>query len=211
MPSPTNARGAWIAIEENFLGIQERRPAHSTSTPSSASSLRVIFRSTTTASSSKGWSTILAYHRPHLGLERASRPQRALPRYRHPSPPSFPSFASVRNKLLLEKINMADQLVAPLTNLVVMGCLAHQLVTSGGGGSRPPTSKQKKGKSKSMHKSGGNNSAPGGSTNPAGSTSSSLSSTSGPGRQFPSYYNPWTGSIQMWAGPRTPLAQLQHG
>lgn len=61
----SNSRGAWVAIEEHFLGNQETRALHST--PSFTSSLRMIFRSTTTASSSRRWppiSPILARSSP---------------------------------------------------------------------------------------------------------------------------------------------------
>jgi hypothetical protein len=121
----------------------------------------------------------------------------------------FPSFAAVRNELLLEEINMVQHPVAPSTALVATGSSRQPAATGGGpprtgGGAPKPKNKKKK------DRRAGSDSAPGPSAPPA--PSSAPGAPAGSDATWPSVYNPWTGSIQMWPGPRTPpLAPLPQG
>ena len=125
----------------------------------------------------------------------------------------FPSFAAVCNELLLEEINMVQTLSAPPTALVATGSPSpHQSAPTSSGPPRPAAPKQKKKKKPKDHRtSSGGTAAPGSGAHSFGS-SSTPGTAAAPGGGWPSFFNPWTGSIQMWPGPRAPpLAQLPQG
>lgn len=117
----------------------------------------------------------------------------------------FPSFADVVSELTMEKLTMANRPSAPPTALVATtptstGASRPPPHPAGGGSTpKPPKNKNRRSK-RAGQKSSGNGGGSG-----SGSGGSSASSTGG---QWPSLFNPWTGSISMWPGPRPPLAPL---
>ena len=209
-----SAREAWLAIEDHFLGNQETRALH----------LDAKFRAfaqgdlyiTEYCKRFKKMADDLADLNEHVtdrtlvlnvlrGLNERYKDIGVHLRRGRP----FPSFAAVRNELLLEEINMVQHPVAPSTALVATGSSRQPAATGGGpprtgGGAPKPKNKKKK------DRRAGGDSAPGPSAPPA--PSSAPGAPAGSGATWPSVYNPWTGSIQMWPGPRTPpLAPLPQG
>ena len=209
-----SAREAWLAIEDHFLGNQETRALH----------LDAKFRAFAQGDLSiteyckrfKKMADDLADLNEHVtdrtlvlnvlrGLNERYKDIGVHLRRGRP----FPSFAAVRNELLLEEINMVQHPVAPSTALVATGSSRQPAATGGGpprtgGGAPKPKNKKKK------DRRAGGDSAPGPSAPPA--PSSAPGAPAGSGATWPSVYNPWTGSIQMWPGPRTPpLAPLPQG
>jgi len=212
------AREAWLAIEGHFIGNQETRALH----------LDAKFRAFAQGDLSitdyckrfKKMADDLADLGEHVtdrtlvlnvirGLNERYRDIGVHLRRGRP----FPSFAAVRNELLLEEINMVQHPVAPSTALVATGSSApRQPAPTDGGAPRTGAPKQnKKKKQKDRRTPSGGTSAPGGGGS-SGGPSSTPGASAGSGGTWPSFYNPWTGSIQMWPGPRTPpLAQLPQG
>lgn len=200
---------AWIAIEDHFIGNQETRALH----------LDAKFRTFAQGDLSvtdyckhfKKMAADLADLGEHVtdrtlvlnvirGLNERYRDIGVHLRRGRP----FPSFAAVRNELLLEEINMVQTPSAPPTALVATGSHSpRQSAPTSSDTPRPAAPKQKKKRTPNHRTSSGGPAAPG------SSAPFSDSSTAGHGGGWPSLFNPWTGSIQMWPGPRAPpLAQL---
>jgi len=136
----------------------------------------------------------------------------------------FPTFLDVCNDLLLEEITAAQRHSAALTALLAAG--------AGGASSGSPAPRSSAPQQPPSKARGGSGSGSGGATGggrnrrskragrsdskrgTSGGGDSSASSSAGQAAggapaagQWPSFYNPWTGSIQMWPGPRPPLPQ----
>jgi len=128
----------------------------------------------------------------------------------------FPTFKEAQAELLLEEMNMARQSSSAPPAAFVASSTPKQVAPSGGTGSggagsstpSTPGSKPKNRRSKRGGGNGGNNSAntraPDAAA-PSGGQAASAKSVASP---WPSFWNPWTRSIQMWPGPRPPLAPL---
>jgi hypothetical protein len=208
-----SAREAWLAIEDHFLGNQETRALHLDA------KFRVFAQGdlsiTEYCKRFKKMVDDLIDLNEHVtdrtlvlnvlrGLnERYKNISVHLRRGR-----PFPSFVVVRNELL-EEINMVQHPVAPSTALVTTGSSRQPAATGGGpprtgGGAPKPKNKKKK------DRRAGSDSAPGPNAPPVPSSAPGAPARSG--ATWPSAYNPWTGSIQMWPGPQTPpLAPLPQG
>jgi hypothetical protein len=205
------AHEAWIAIEGHFLGNQETRALH----------LDAKFRAfaqghlsiTDYCKQFKKMADDLADLGEHVtdrtlvlnvirGLNERYKDIGVHLRRGRP----FPSFAAVRNELLLEEINMVQTPPAPPTALVATSSSApRQSGPPSSDSPRPAATKQKKSKDR-------RGTAAPGSGAPSSGSSSTPSMAAAPGGGWPSFFNLWTGSIQMWPGPRTPpLAQLPQG
>jgi hypothetical protein len=96
---------------------------------------------------------------------------------------------------------------APPTALVATGSHSpRQSAPTSSGTPRPAAPKQKKKRTPNHCTSSGGTAAPG------SGASFSDSSAAAHGGGWPSLFNPWTDSIQMWPSPRAPpLAQLPQG
>ena len=114
----------------------------------------------------------------------------------------FPTFVDTKADLLLEEMTMehhSTQATALAASTVPPR--APTSATSGSGSGGAATSQGGKG-------SGGQGSsgqASGGQGSQSGTSSTAQNCTT---PSSPSFYNPWTGTIQMWPGPRPPLAPL---
>jgi hypothetical protein len=206
---------AWITIEDHFIGNQETRALH----------LDAKFRTFAQGDLSvndyckhfKKMAADLADLGEHVTdrtlvlnvIRGLNERYRDIGVHLHRGRP-FPSFAAVRNELLLEDINMVQTPSAPptpssplaLTRLASLRRPAAVLLV------RPPPSRRR-GRRTTAPPQGGT-AAPG--SGAPFSDSSMPGTTAGPGGGWSSLFNPWTGSIQMWPGPRAPpLAQLPQG
>ncbi|XP_039803942.1 uncharacterized protein LOC120668056 [Panicum virgatum] len=198
------AHEAWLAIEGHFLGNQETRALHLDAKfrrfKKMADDLADLGEHVTDRTLVLNVIRGLNERYKDIGVHlRRGRP--------------FPSFAAVRNELLLEEINMVQHPVAPSTALVATGSSApcQPAPTDGGAPQTGAPKQNKKKKQKDRRTRSGGTSAPGGGGS-SGGPSSTPGASAGSGGTWPSSYNPWTGSIQMWPGPRTPpLAQLPQG
>ncbi|XP_025813048.1 uncharacterized protein LOC112890360 [Panicum hallii] len=146
----------------------------------------------------------------------------ALGLHLHHSNP-LPTFLQVRDDLRLEELTMAK---APPA--MVLAALSSP-TTGSSGGPRPPAStpsrpspqqpsapkspqqamsdsggggSQRGKRGGKRHKKGGGNSGGNGSSSSSGTPTSG--GTGGPGLGWPSYHNPWAGSIYMWLGQQAP-------
>jgi hypothetical protein len=107
----------------------------------------------------------------------------------------FPSFADVRADLRLAKLNMAPPSAAHTALLTAAP--GKSTPASSPPHPRPPAMTPSTGGS-----SGTNSGANRGRRRRGGRNQGNHGDTSAPGgQQWPSFYNPWTRSIQMWPGP----------
>ena len=119
----------------------------------------------------------------------------------------FPTFLEAKADLHLEEMTMDPQTPSQAMALAASGSTPtapSQSVRPGGTDSEgAPTSSSSKSR-RSKHGGSGQQQHGGqpSSGQPAGQK------TGYGGAPWPSYYNPWTGSIQMWPGTRPPLAAL---
>ncbi|KAF8651673.1 hypothetical protein HU200_063184 [Digitaria exilis] len=120
-------------------------------------------------------------------------------------------FAQARDDLLLEEITLENRPSAPAAALTA------QTKNQAPDSSQQPASGSGGGNSKSSNrrsKRGDNNGGNGGGHKSSGAPSQQSGGAGGaklaapPSTPWPTYYNPWTGTIQMWPGPRPPLAPL---
>ena len=195
-----SARAAWLGIAEQFLGNRESR----------ALLLDAEFRNL-----SQGDLTVDDYCRKMKGMadaladlgepvndrtlvlnvlrglnERFQFMTHIITRQR-----PFPSFADVRADLRLAELNMAPPSAAPTA-----------LLTAAPGKTTPAPSAAPPRLPATTPPTGGssgtNSGANRGRRRRGGRNQGTLGSTSVPGgQQWPSFYNPWTGSIQMWPNP----------
>jgi hypothetical protein len=106
----------------------------------------------------------------------------------------FPTFAETKNDLLLEELRLsATATAAPATTLLRL----HPLPPEGGSssphfGPPPPGALRQPTGSGGGGRCRGRKSGRSGTTGDRGMTG---------GSQWPSVYNPWTGTIHMWPGP----------
>ncbi|XP_039780882.1 uncharacterized protein LOC120648211 [Panicum virgatum] len=208
----STARAAWVAVESQFLSNRETRALY----------LDVQFRGFT-----QGYLSITNYCRclkqmaDDLGDLGETVIDRTIVlnhirglnewygniglhlRHRHP----FPSFLEVKDALLLEELTLKHQSSTPAAFVVSHATAPVQATTGGGsagsgsGGSGGTSSKASKNR---RSKCGGKKDGTGGQAGQAGQASSGSKG----GQPWPSFWNPWTGSIQMWPGSRPPLAPL---
>ena len=138
----------------------------------------------------------------------------------------LPTFLQVRDDLRLEELTMAK--APPATALAALS----GPTTGSSGGPRPPASTpsrpspQQPSAPKSpqqatsdfggggsqrgkRHNKGGGNSGGNGRSSSSGTPTSG--GTGGPGPGWPSYHNPWAGSIYMWPGQRAPAPPRSAG
>ncbi|XP_039778489.1 uncharacterized protein LOC120645819 [Panicum virgatum] len=118
----------------------------------------------------------------------------------------FPTYADAKAELLMEELSLKHRSTAPATALVA---------AAGASASAPPAAPSASGGKQQQQqrrgKRGGQKNKTGGS---GGSNTSSTAGQKASGaspdapRGWPSFYNPWIGMIQMWPGPRPPLAPI---
>ena len=117
----------------------------------------------------------------------------------------FPTYADAKAELLMEELSLKHRSTAPATALVAAAgasASAPPAAPSASGGKQQQQRRGKRGGQKNkIGGSGGSNTS---------STAGQKASGASPGapRGWPSFYNPWTGMIQMWPGPRPPLAPI---
>jgi hypothetical protein len=124
----------------------------------------------------------------------------------------FPTFLEAREDLILEELTMENRKDAPAAALAASTTPTPAPASSGtgsggaDGSSKPPNHRRsKRGGGGKGH--GGSSSSGQGSRSPAGTTQQQQPTAGG--RPWPSFYNPWSGTIQMWpGGPRPPLAPI---
>ncbi|WVZ73451.1 hypothetical protein U9M48_021755 [Paspalum notatum var. saurae] len=204
MEQASNARSIWLAVESQFLGNKEHR----------ALLLDTRFRTFV-----QGDLSITEYCRRLKGMADAlgdlgepvtdrtlvlnvirglNERFTNIGRHLRLSTP-FPTFLEARSKLELEELTNSSAPLTPATALAASSSAASsppQPPTPQGPAAPPApagSSKNKK-RGKRGGKGGGGGQGSGGQTLGQGT--------------WPSIYNPWTGSIQMWPGPRPPLAPL---
>ena len=124
----------------------------------------------------------------------------------------FPTFLEARDDLILEELTLENK-ESPAT------ALAASTASAGSSSTASPTSntgsrgaggpKSSNDNRRSSH-SGGGEGGPGGNNSAGGHRPpSGAQQPATGGRPWPSVYNPWMGSIQMWpGGPRPPLAPI---
>ena len=123
----------------------------------------------------------------------------------------FPTFLEAKADLLLEEMTMDPQTPSQAMALAASGSTPtapSQSVRPGGtdsGGAPAPSSKSRR--SKRGGKRGGSRQQQQHDGQPSSGQPASQKTSYG-GASWPSFYNPWTGSIQMWPGTRPPLAVL---
>ncbi|CAO2143631.1 unnamed protein product [Urochloa humidicola] len=157
----------------------------------------------------------------------------SIGRHLHRSRP-FPTFLQAVEDLTIEEMILAEQAAAAPSTVLITGTTSSQRQPapsqqrpsssrssfgggkgggSGGssgnsGGSGDRNSRGGRGKRGKGATKGGATSQP-----PAGGGSSTQQRSPAQGQpaqqptQWPSYYNPWTGTIHMWPGPRPPVPQ----
>jgi hypothetical protein len=200
---PDTARQAWLALEDQFLGNRDARALH----------LDAQFHLF-----SQGDLSVGEYCRQMKGLADSLRDlgepvaDRTLvmnllrglsPRYDHlkalikRSVP-FPTFHDVRNELLLEELTMANEAPTPAS-------APYSAPTScqPPSGARPPVLRRPRllpavpaAPHPASTTDGGRRSRKGG--RGGGGPSRGGPSSRGGGHAWPSFYNPWTGTIAMW-------------
>jgi len=122
----------------------------------------------------------------------------------------FPTFKEAQAELLLEEMNMAHKSSLAPPAAFVASSTPKQVAPSGGTGSRgagsstpsTPGSKPKNRRSRCGGGNGGNNSANARSPDAAAPSGGQAASAKSAASPWPSFWNAWTGSIQMWPGPR---------
>ena len=130
----------------------------------------------------------------------------------------FPTFLDVRNDLLLEEITAAQRHSAAPTALLAAGAGGASPGSPAPRSSAPQQPPSKAGgatgggRNRQSKRAGRSDSKRGTSSGGDSSASSSAGQAAGgapAAGQWPSFYNPWTGSIQMWPGPRPPPGPLR--
>ena len=116
----------------------------------------------------------------------------------------FPTYADAKAELLMEELSLKHRSTAPATALVAAAgaSASAPLAAPSASGGKQQQQQQRRGKRGGQkNKTGGSNTS---------STAGQKASGASPGapRGWPSFYNPWTGMIQMWPGPRPPLAPI---
>jgi hypothetical protein len=191
------ARQAWLALEDQFLGNRDARALH----------LDAQFHLF-----SQGDLSVGEYCRQMKGLADSLRDlgepvaDRTLvlnllrglsPRYGHlkalikRSVP-FPTFHAVRNELLLEELTMANE--APTPALALYSAPTSGQPPSGGQATRPPSTGAPTRPLPVVSV------APRPTSTTDGGRRSRKGGRGGGGHAWPSFYNPWTGTIAMWSG-----------
>ena len=129
----------------------------------------------------------------------------------------FPTFVDAKADLLLEEMTMehhSTQATALAASTVppraptsaTGGSGSGGAAASQGGSSAPPAkSRRSRGGGKGSGGQGSSGQTSGGQGSQSGTSSTAQNRTT---PSWPSFYNPWTGTIQMWPGPRPPLAPL---
>jgi len=142
----------------------------------------------------------------------------------------FPTFDDVCADLLMEELNLANRSSTSSTALVASTAGQHASgstsssggaprtpsgggSSSGGAGSGKPSKEKKGGRGRRGGRAQQKTTPP---TGTSAANGGSSSGTGGPGASgtpggapWPSLYNPWAGTIQMYPGPRPPVAPQQ--
>jgi len=206
----STARTTWLAIEAQFLGNKEARALHLDARfrmfvqGDLADLGEPVTDRTLVLNVLRGLNEKFASIGRHL---RRGRP--------------FPSFLEVCDDLILEEITMAEKASTPSSALLAGTSSTPSAPppqrqssrgsgrgkgTGGAGGSGGPSSSGKGGRGKrgKATKGGG---PPQPATGGGGSSShNSTAPTQAANAQWPSFYNPWTGAIQMWPMQRPLVA-----
>lgn len=206
-------QGSWLAVESQFLGNREIRSIHLKTKFSNfvqgdlsitecccrlkkmANDLgalgKTITDRTLVLNVIRGLSELFA----HVG---------ALLRHVHP----FPSFLEARDDLILEEIVLDDRQSSPAAALNATTKSSKQSGSHSGGcsgnGSKNSNRRRKRG-------SGGGGQRPSNGRQqqqPQQQAQQQQQSATKGATPWPTAYNPWTGTIHMWPGPRPPLAPI---
>jgi len=116
----------------------------------------------------------------------------------------FPTYADAKAELLMEELSLKHCSTAPATSLEAAAgtsASAPSAAPSASGGKQQQRRGKRGGQKNKTGRSGGSSTS---------STAGQKASGASPGapQGWPSFYNPWTGMIQMWPGPRPPLAPI---
>lgn len=197
-----SARTAWLALEEQFVSNRETRvvlvDTEFRTLMQGALSITDYCRRMKTLADSltelgepisdrllvinvlRGLNDRFAHLRPYLKRQRP-----------------LPSFAEVRSELQLEELSLGAP--SAVTPPVAPPPSAPTALTAG-----PPSPAPTSGGGRCRRKNKGANGGPvpGGGGSRGGAAPTSGASPAAGGATWPSFYNPWTGTIQMWPGPR---------
>ncbi|XP_034585377.1 uncharacterized protein [Setaria viridis] len=213
----SSARSAWLGIEHNFLGHRETRALlldaefrtivqgnlsvtdYCRKMKSMADALadlgEYVPDRTLVLNVLRGLSEKYAYMTPHFKRQRP-----------------FPTFSEVRDDLLLEELTMPAALPTPSSALIATagknsGAPPRQ-PAQGGGNNQGRRNNRRRGSGNRGSNGGNGGGGSGGPNNAAAAgkgTSSLASGQPGPGHagtHWPSFFNPWTGTISMWPRPQ---------
>jgi len=210
----STARHAWLAVESQFLGNREARSIHletrfrnfvqgDLSVTDYCRKLKKMADDLTALGEVVTDRTLVLNVIRGLN-ERFSHVGTLLRRAR-----PFPTFLEARDDLILEELTMETRKDAPATALTASTTPSPAPASSGtgaSGNSKPPNNRRSKRGGGGKGNSGGG--PPGQGSRPTGGAQQQQQQPAG-GRPWPSVYNPWTGTIQMWpGGPRPPLAPI---
>eukprot|EP00267_Zea_mays_P038066 XP_008676190.1 uncharacterized protein LOC103652365 [Zea mays] len=202
-----SARGAWIALEQQFTGNRETRvllvdTEFRTLQQGALSVSDYCRRMKTLADSLTELGETVTDRALAMnvlcGLSDRFSSLRLLLKRQRP----FPSFVEIRSELLLEELTTAPtSLAAPPTVLAATTAAAPSALIAGH--STPPhagsggSSKNRRRRNHSG-RSGSAGPSAGGGASASGPRPSALGTG---GAAWPTMYNPWTGTLQMWPGP----------
>ena len=221
----STARHAWLAVESQFLGNREARSIHletrfrnfiqgDLSVTDYCRRLKKMADDLTALGEAMTDRTLVLNVIRGLN-ERFSHVGTLLRRTR-----PFPSFLEARDDLILEELTLENRKDAPATALAATSTANSTTPASSGSGSGSAGGGSKSSNNRrnkcSGGKGGGSTGGGGGGQGPCPSAGHNQQQPTGqqqqqptPGGRWPSYYNPWTGTIQMWpGGPRPPLAPI---
>ena len=209
----STARHAWLAVESQFLGNREARSIHletrfrnfvqgDLSVTDYCRKLKKMADDLTDLGEVVTDRTLVLNVIRGLN-ERFSHVGTLLRRAR-----PFPTFLEARDDLILEELTMETRKDAPATALAASTTPSPAPASSGTGAgwhSKPPNNRRSKRDGGDKGNSDGG--PPGQGSRPTGGAQQQQQPAGG--RPWPSVYNPWIGTIQMWlGGPRAPLAPI---
>jgi hypothetical protein len=121
----------------------------------------------------------------------------------------FPTFLEARDDLILEELSLQNKKEAPATALLSVASSTSTPPSSSGPGSTSKNSNSRRSKRGGGGKGGSNsNTTSGGQHLATGGQQQQLANSQQAARSWPSYYNPWMGSIHMWPGAHPPMAPI---
>jgi hypothetical protein len=128
----------------------------------------------------------------------------------------FPTFLQVKDDLSLEEFTLGSRLPSPAAALTATTKSASQSGAGNGAGSRPNRHGKRGGGGSGASGGGGGNGGTGGPTQQQHTAQQQPQQQAGgakpvslPSGGWPTVYNPWTGTIQLWSGAcHPPLAPI---